>query len=145
LGSALDIDGPGFDRNSGAGIVMALRALTASPVQAPTPNPVIFTNVVFGGDGNGLIEFNECNNMNIVLTNVGRADATGVRATLTTTTPGVIVASPEVPYPNIPVGLSGTNLSTFNISTAPDFNCGINIDFTLVVKSDQNSVTNKFS
>src|SRR5262249_50165994 len=87
MGSALDIDGPGFDRNSGAGIVMALPALPASRVQAPAPNPVFFTNVIFGGNGNGLIEFNECNNMTIVLTNIGRADATGVRATLSTTTP----------------------------------------------------------
>jgi uncharacterized repeat protein (TIGR01451 family) len=144
-GSALDIEAPGTDRDSGAGIVMALQALGASPVLAPVPNLVIRTNELFGGNGNGIIEFDECNSLNIVLTNVGRADASGVRATLSTTTPGVVIAHPEANYPNILLDRSGTNLTPFNISTAPTFNCGIPIDFILVVKTDQNSITNQFT
>src|SRR6266404_3226671 len=144
-GSALDIEAAGVDRDSGSGIVMALQALEAAPVVAPAPNLVYVTNVVSGGNGNGLIEFNECNNMSIVLTNTGRAGATGVRATLSSTTPGVVIAQPVADYPDMPIGISGTNLVQFRISTIPTFNCGMPMNFFLVVKSDQNTVTNQFT
>jgi len=108
---------------------MALQALEASPVVAPAPNLVYVTNVVSGGNGNGLIEFNECNNMSIVLTNTGRAGATGVRATLSSTTPGVVIAQPVADYPDMPIGISGTNLVQFRISTIPTFNCGMPMNF----------------
>ena len=49
----------------------------------------------------------------------GAADATGISATLSTTTPGVAIAQPTSTYPNIPAGGSGTNLVPFKISTSP--------------------------
>src|SRR5262249_59139945 len=134
-GTALDIEAPGYDFNSGNGIVMAYQSLAAAPLPAPFPRLVVTTNFLSGGNGNGIIDFNECNNLDLVLTNLGRAGGTHIRGTLSTTTPGVTIAQPTVPYPDIPVGGSGTNLLSFKVSTAPNFNCGIPIQFTLVLKS----------
>ena len=97
----------------------------------------LYTNYVFGGNGNGIIEFNECNSLDLILTNLGTASATGVSATLFTMTPDVAIAQPTSDYADIPAGASGTNLMPFKVSTAPSFVCGTPIDFSLLVRSDQ--------
>ena len=144
-GTALDIEGPGYDFNSGFGIVMADRALGGAPPPRPLPFLVVATNFISGGNGNGIIEFDECNDLSVVLTNIGRADATGVRVSVTTTTPGVIIAQPNSSYPNIATNTAATNFANFRISTAPDFNCGIPIDLTLLIKCDQVTLTNQLT
>jgi uncharacterized repeat protein (TIGR01451 family) len=142
--SALDIEAPGLDITGGNGIFMAYEALLAAPPPPPTPRLLISTNFLSGGNGNGIIDYNECNDLIIVLTNIGKADASSVRATLSTTTPGVSVAIPTVDYSTIQVGKGGTNHTAFKISTAPTFVCGTPVDLSLVVKSDQSSITNQF-
>jgi uncharacterized repeat protein (TIGR01451 family) len=134
--TALDNEALGYDYNSGYGIVMAYQALQAAP--APRISRlVLLTNTISGGNGNGIIEFNECNNLTLVLFNAGAVDATGISATLFTTTPGVAVAQPSSTYADIPAGGSGMNLVPFKISTAPSFVCGTPIDFSLLVRNDQ--------
>ncbi len=142
--TALDNEAPGYDYNAGYGIVMAYQALQAAPA-LQVPVLVLVTNIISGGNGNGVIDFNECNNLSSILTNVGRATATGVRATLSTTTPGVIVAVSTSTYPDIPVGAGvAVSQAPFKISTSPTFVCGTPIGFTLVVKCDQAAFTNQF-
>ena len=134
--TALDIEALGYDYNAGYGIVMAYQALEAAP--APRISRlVMLTNTISGGNGNGLIEFNECNNLTVVLLNAGAVDASGISATLFTTTPGVAVAQPTATYADIPAGGSGMNLVPFKVSTAPSFVCGTPIDFSLLVRNDQ--------
>ena len=142
--TALDNEALGYDFNAGSGIVMAFQALQAAPPLL-TPILVVVTNVISGGNGNGIIDFNECNNLSSILTNAGGVDATGVRATLSTITPGVVVVQPISTYPNLTVGGdAAVNQTPFKISTFPSFVCGTPIDFTLVVKCDQATFTNQF-
>jgi uncharacterized repeat protein (TIGR01451 family) len=145
LSSALDNEAPGVDETGGYGILMAHRALTAAPPPIPLPKLVAVTNFLSLGNGNGRIDFNECNSFDVVLTNIGRATATGVRATLSTTTPGVVIAQPSATYPNMPVGAGGTNIAAFRISTAPYFVCGTPIDFVLTARCDQNTTISQWS
>ena len=70
------------------------------------------------GNANGAIDPNECNEINIVLINRARVTATGVSATIATTTPGVSVSQAGSPYPKIPGGGMGTNLLAFRIATS---------------------------
>ncbi len=141
-GTALDNEAPGVDENSGWGIVMAYQALAAAP-PLPLPSLVLQTNLVTGGNGNGLIDPDECNLLYLVLTNQGNAAATTVRATLTSTTPGVIVMQPFSLYPDMPVGTGATNLTGFKITTSPNLVCGTPFAFHLVLKSDQVVRTNQ--
>jgi uncharacterized repeat protein (TIGR01451 family) len=142
--SALDIMAPGVDRDSGAGIVMAFQALQASPQPVSAPRLVIATNILSGGNGNGIIDFDECNTMDLILTNAGSANASGVQATLSSTTPGVLIAQRFSLYADIPTNAAGTNLTSFKISTTPLFVCGTPVDFILTIKSDQLTATNIF-
>lgn len=143
-GTALDIEAAGVDENAGSGIVMAYEALQASPPPAPLPKLLLVTNTVTGGNGNGMIDPNECNYLNLVLTNAGAADATAIQMTLLTTNTGVAVLQKTLTYPGIPAGGLATNLPPFRISTTPEFVCGTPIDFMLILKSDQVTRTNFF-
>ena len=73
------------------------------------------------GNGNHIINSNECVNLNVVLKNNGCANATGISSTLTTTTPGVTVIQGNSTYPNMPIDQPGTNSTPFKISDVRQF------------------------
>ncbi|HTG15214.1 MAG TPA: carboxypeptidase-like regulatory domain-containing protein, partial [Blastocatellia bacterium] len=81
--------------------------------------------------GNGVINRDDCVNLNVELKNNGCANATEISATLTTTTPGVTVIQGSSNYPDMPIDATGTNLTPFQIQTAEDFACGTEIEFDL--------------
>jgi hypothetical protein len=83
------------------------------------------------GNNNGVINSNECVNLNVALKNNGCANATGISATLTTSTPGVTVTQGSSSYPNMVIDATGTNSTPFQIQTSSSFPCGTEIDFDL--------------
>ena len=135
-GSAIDIEAPGVDRDSGAGIIDAFAALQALGVPG-------FANLELGavtatenlGDGNGQIDPGEIANLAVQLNNTGVLNATGITATLTTLTPGVTITQPGASaYPNLPaLGGSGTNAAPFIFTLPVDALCPLTINFTLTV------------
>jgi hypothetical protein len=106
---------------------------------------VAIDDTTSGGNGNGVINRNECVNLNVELKNNGCADATGISATLTTTTPGVAVVQGSSNYPDMPIDATGTNATPFQIQTAENFGCGTNIDFDLTLTFPNGSKTVSFS
>ncbi len=136
---------PGYDLCTGWGTPLGTNLINALVSPVTQPSLIVVSNYVFGGNGNGLIDYNECNDLNLILANVGTAGATGISATLSTTTPGVAIAQATSAYPNIPAGASATNLVPFKISTSPSFICGTPIDFSLLLQSDQAVTAYKFS
>jgi hypothetical protein len=83
------------------------------------------------GNHNGVINGNECVNLNFPLNNNGCATERQISATLTTTTPGVTVTQGSSSYPNLAIDASGVNATPFQIQTSNSFACGTNIDFSL--------------
>jgi len=83
------------------------------------------------GNGNGVINSNECVNLNVALKNNGCADESRISATLTATTPGVTVTQASSRYPNLVIDATGVNATPFQIQTSDSFTCGTNIDFNL--------------
>ncbi len=137
---------PGYDLCTGWGTPNGINLINAlvSPTK-PVPVLTIYTNIISGGNGNGIIDYNECNDFSLVLTNLGTTNATTVFGVLSTTTPGVLIVQSTSLYPNIAVGGVGTNLTAFKISTSPVFVCGTPVELTLVLKSDQITTTNQFT
>ena len=133
--SAIDIEAAGVDRDSGTGIFMPLRAMAALNVPGPAfldNSAPVATETV--GNGNGRIEPGETANLTIPLNNVGLADASGITATLTTSTPGVTILNSTSNYSNIAKGVgTATNATPYRFSLANNFPCGGNIDFALTV------------
>ena len=83
--------------------------------------------------GNGTIEPNECNDLNVTLSNEGSAGATAINATLATSTAGITIAQAGSAYPNIAAAANGVNVTAFKISTAPSVACAsiINLSQTI--------------
>ena len=95
-------------------------------VDTADPNAV----VISGGNGNGIIDPNECNTMTIRLDNTGCAPARNIQTTLSTITPGVTITQSHSPYPDIPIDGSATNTVEYSISIDPSFVCGTTIQFS---------------
>jgi len=100
--------------------------LVPAAVLNPTTTPAIPT-------GNGFVEPNECNSINLPVTNSGTGTATAVSAVLTTTTPNVTITQPNSAYPDIAPGGTQSNTTPFQISTNNLVACLTSIDLTLTV------------
>jgi hypothetical protein len=100
---------------------------------------------VTGGDGDGMIEPNECNNVNVTILNDGCLLGSGISGVLSTSTPGVTITQPNSPYANINEGTTGTNTIPFSISTSNTFVCGTTINFTLTVSFNGGTSSFPFS
>ena len=106
------------------------------------PGLVLVTNYLSGGNGNGFIDVNECNNLELVVTNAGLVEATTVQVTVSTRTPGVSVGDRTANYPNLVFAAGSTNLTPITISTAPFFVCGTPVELQVQIKCDQSTITN---
>ena len=137
---------PGYDLCTGWGTPAGTYLINLlAPPTGQVPLLRYATNSLIGGNGNGIIDPNECNSLLVVLTNFGSVTATGVRATLSTPTPGVIIAQPTSLYPTMTPAGAGTNLIAFRVSTAPNFACGTVVQFNLSVTSDQSFNAARFN
>jgi autotransporter-associated beta strand protein len=90
---------------------------------------------ISSGNGDAFIQPNECNLLNVVITNLSGVLVTNISATLLSSTPGVSVVQPASLYPNLSSNGRGTNLTPFQLSIAPTFICGQNIGLQLVVQT----------
>ena len=97
------------------------------------------------GNGNGVVDPNECVEVFVNLRNNSVSTAFSVSGVLTSTTPGVTVVQPNSAYPNLAVNAAGQNITPFRIYTSPSFVCGTRIQLALVATgSGQQATTNAF-
>lgn len=136
LSTAIDIEAPGTDRDSGAGIIMAFEAINSLGV-APMANLELGTVMAMEnpGDANGVIDAGEGAKLTIPLINTGAVNATNISAMLTTSTPGVTVTMPGTSaYPDLAAsGGTANNLTPFTFTLASSVDCPLRITFTLTV------------
>jgi autotransporter-associated beta strand protein len=99
---------------------------------------------VTAGNGNHAIDPDECNSLDLVITNNGATPMSNISATLSTTTEGVLITQPYSDYADIAGNGNGTNTTPFQISTLPGFICGLEIDLQMSVNSSLGSFTTPF-
>jgi hypothetical protein len=134
--SAIDIEAPGVDRDTGAGIITAFGAMQALGV--PGTAFLEFVTITANenpGDGNGTIDAGDGASLLIQLKNSGVVDATQVSAKLTTSTPGIIITQPDTAaYPDLTaLGGTGTNTTPYLFTVGSGVSCPATISFTLTV------------
>jgi uncharacterized repeat protein (TIGR01451 family) len=132
--TAIDIEAPGVDRDSGAGIVMAFEALQALGITSQASVDVGKVTATEDGNGNGFIQAQESGTLLIQLKNSGVLPATAITGTLTSLTPGVVVTTATSTYPDLPAAL-GTALNTtpFAFTLAADIPCNLTAIFSLTI------------
>lgn len=132
--TAIDIEAPGVDRDSGAGIIMAFDAVQSLGI-GPQANVQLgtVTATESPGNGNGRIDAGEGAALSVQLTNMGAVNAAGITVTLATVTPDVIITQPAAAtYPDLPA-TSGVGTGNFRFTVDSDAPCPLTIDFTLTV------------
>ncbi len=123
--TAIDIAAPGVDRDSGAGIVMALdavRATGASGAAFLAVDSIIASD--HPGNGNGIPEAGEGAMFTVTLKNYGVVPATAISAALASPTAGIAIARPNaVDYPDLAPSASAPNTGGLLFMAASDFGC----------------------
>jgi hypothetical protein len=98
------------------------------------------------GNGNGAADPGETAlALTVPVLNEGGSNATGVTATLSTTTPTASVVTATASYPNLASFTSGVNATPFVIALSPTHPCGAAVNLSLTVNSAQGSSTFGFS
>lgn len=131
LDGGLDIEAAGHDRDSGTGVVSAMRVLQqggAKPavfldLGTVVTTPTTSDAVIPGGGAQ----------VSVQLLNNGGAQARNVSATLSSSSPGVAITQATSAYPNIPAGAGAANVTPFAFTLAPGTVCGSELQFGLQV------------
>ena len=138
--SVLDIEAPGYDNNSGTGVLMADRAIASMP-----PKPIIMSGspaILSESVPNGVIDLGETLVVNLPLRNMGFAPTTNLVATLLNTG-GVTSASGPQTYGTI-AAQGGTASQSFSFVVTS--NCSVQLVATLQLQDGSaNSGTRSFT
>ena len=105
---------------------ISYQAGDGNDVELKVVNPVVFplNAAVASGNGNAVLEPNECGQINLVMTNSAADTTTGIEVTLLSDTSGITITQPISGYPDMPSASRRTNTTPFQISVSPGFTCG---------------------
>jgi subtilisin-like proprotein convertase family protein len=131
--AAIDLEAPGVDPVTGAGVVLAPALLEAVGAQ-PKARLVGGTRTVSTAAGTSAVEPGDVATVVQQLTNGGSLVATGITATLSSPSPHVTVLEPEVAYPDAAPGATVTPVGPpLRFQVADTCPCGAALPFTLTV------------
>lgn len=122
-GTEFNVGAYRFRINYGNDVVLTVVGLPLSGAAA----------MVSTGNGNHVIDPNECNFLDLVLTNATGTAMNNVAAVLSTTHQQAQVTQPYSVYPDIPNGARRTNTTPFQVSTLANFPCGDDFPLQLAV------------
>jgi subtilisin-like proprotein convertase family protein len=132
VGSAIDIEATGTDRNAGRGIVTAFGALQRAGARGAVNLRRGAVQVI--PLGTDVVLPGGAAQVNVAIDNVGGAAATGVSATLSSSSPDVLILQGSSGYPNIGAESTGTrNTTPYAFFVSPSAPCGSVLPFTLTV------------
>jgi subtilisin-like proprotein convertase family protein len=118
---SITVTAPGYYNKTVGGLAVGTSGTTAANVALdPAPQIVVTATAIDDslGNANGAVDFNECFALKLTLTNNGTSAATGINATLGSTTPGVSFTHNTSPYPDLAAGGgTGTNTQVFLLSS----------------------------
>jgi hypothetical protein len=83
--------------------------------------------------GDGLIEPQECNELELTLRNTGTIAATAVSATISTSAAGIVITQPVAAFDDIPAGQTRTSLTPFEVSSDAGLVCLSTIPFDVSI------------
>lgn len=76
------------------------------------------------GNGNGFVEPGENGSLSVQLRNIGGTSISGINATLSVLSPGVLIGSGQSAYPTIAASGTGTNTTPFTFTLSSTIPCG---------------------
>ncbi|MGH9889111.1 MAG: S8 family serine peptidase, partial [bacterium] len=144
LSGALDIEATGTDRNAGRGVISAFASLQNLGAKAAVNLRRGAVQVI--PLGTDVVLPGGAAQVNVSLDNVGGAAATGVSATLTSSSPDVLILQGASTYPNIAAESAGSKNNTpFAFFVSPSAVCGAVLPFSLNVTFNGRTASFGFS
>ena len=136
--TTVDIEGTGYENNSGFGILQAYQAMSAlspTPFSNVTLDSTFITDNGATSNHNGVIEPNENGTLVAKIKNVSLKNATAVKGTLTTKTAGVTITQATATFGLITAngGSAKNTAAPFAFKLANTVACGTVIEFYLKV------------
>jgi subtilisin-like proprotein convertase family protein len=116
-------------------------AFNTPPLSIATAAAPTVTEPAPLGDGDGNAESGETVLLRIPVRNTTGTQLTGVTATLTSSTPGVVVGQPTVVYPNLAVKAVDTGDIPFAVTLPTSLTCATIVSLSLTVQSNQGTST----
>lgn len=104
---------------------------------APSVNLVFDSFALSGGNDDEFLDPGECAFFAVTVGNIGTNDATGVSATLTSSTPGITVSQGASSYPDVLAESTAVNDVLFEVCVGSNVTCGSEINFLLSIVSSQ--------
>jgi uncharacterized repeat protein (TIGR01451 family) len=101
--------------------------------------PVADDPVLTNAGSNGAADPGETVQFTVPLTNDGNLTATMISATLTSSTPGVVVQQGSSTYPDLGIGASAPNDTAYEVFIPADHPCGETVALSLAVSYDDGS------
>lgn len=98
-------------------------------------------NIISAGDDT-VVDPGETVSFDVTLKNSGASSLTNVSTTLSSTTAGVSISTPNISYPDIPASQSVAGSTPYQITIPATQSCGSNIDFSLASTYTEGSVVN---
>ena len=98
-----------------------------------------------GAGGNGRWDAGETVSFNVSLNNDGTDPLTGISATVTSPTPGVVIQTGTQSVPNLAAGASGSSAAPFTVKLPTGLSCGNNVQFNVAITSAQGSWNDSFT
>lgn len=137
---------PSYARLIAVGTAFVLAALAAAPIAQATPLPLSHqSTAVADAPNDGVIAPGDDLAITETVRNDGVATLTGLQATLSSTTPGVVVTDDTKSYPNIDPGQTGANTSAFHAQFPNSLPCGTTLNFSLTFTSGAGTATVPFT
>jgi subtilase family protein len=132
VATAIDIQAAGVDRDSGAGIITARGAVTATGATGTAFVQVESLQVAENpGNADGVLEAGEGARMTVTLKNYGMAPATGIAALIASATSGVTLGLPNTrSYPDL-MPLASAASAAILFTTATDVGCPAVANFNI--------------
>jgi subtilisin-like proprotein convertase family protein len=132
MGYSADVSGPEATRGTAAFDLPPASIATAAAPRVSDPAPL--------GDGDARAESGETALLRIPVRNTTAGQLTSVIATLSSSTPGVIVGQPTVAYPNLAVKAIDTGDVPFAITLPTSLPCATIVGLSLALHADQGDV-----
>ncbi|MDQ7803169.1 S8 family serine peptidase [Amycolatopsis sp. A133] len=144
INTAIDIETPGRDNFTGAGVILADKVLAYTGA-SPQPLAVAKQPTVTPADGGSALDPGDTAKVTLPVTNDGDGTAVSTSVVLTSPTPGVTVAPRSKSYGTISPGQTGVNDFTITVPASQQLGAPVVLNARVTFAGSHSPTTSTFS
>jgi subtilisin-like proprotein convertase family protein len=143
INTAVDIEAPGVDNVSGAGVILADRVLAYTGA-SPQPLAVAQKPTVTATDGGPALDPGDSATVSLPVTNIGDGTAVSTSVVLTSPTPGVTIAPRSKSYGTISPGQTGVNTFALTVPATQELGAPVILSAKVTFAGSTSPTTAEF-